>query len=215
MTVSKEHLLEWTTAEEAERQNKNTIAKVYSQMLPNILVGIVILALIPYSHFSTFARGLMGILGVLFLLFPSFMWEISEEKQRIRAISRLSKEEQEYIKDVAKRTWDYFAEYMNKENSYLPPDNFQESRREKIANRTSSTNIGLGILTIISAYDLKFITLEKVISCLENTMSTIESLEKWDGHLLNWYNTKTLKPLLPRYVSSVDSGNFVRIHVYS
>ncbi|MCI8519267.1 MAG: hypothetical protein HFJ51_04165 [Clostridia bacterium] len=104
---------------------------------------------------------------------------------------------------------------MNKENSFLPPDNLQESRREKIVGRTSSTNIGLGLLTIISAYDLKFINLEKAIASIENTMETIVKLEKWNGHLYNWYNTKTLAPLLPKYVSTVDSGNFVRIYVYT
>jgi len=124
-------------------------------------------------------------------------------------------EEQSYIKNVAEKTWGFFAEYMNKENSFLPPDNLQESRREKVVCRTSSTNIGLGLLTIISAYDLKFITLEKAIAGIENTMETIVKLEKWNGHLYNWYNTKTLAPLLPKYVSTVDSGNFVRIYVYT
>ena len=96
----------------------------------------------------------------------------------------------------------------------MPPDNFQEIRREKIVQRTSATNIGLGLLTIVAAYDLKFINLDKTIESLEKSIETIEELEKWNGHLYNWYNTKTLKPLIPRYVSTVDSGNFVRIFIY-
>ena len=145
---------------------------------------------------------------------PFIMWYISRDIEEKKQIDKLSNDEKEYVKNIAESTWGYFSEYMNKENNFLPPDNYQESRKEKVVSRTSSTNIGLGILTIISAYDLKFITLEKTISSLENTMETIEKLDKWNGHLYNWYNTKTLKPLMPRYISTVDSGNFVRIYVH-
>ena len=103
---------------------------------------------------------------------------------------------------------------MNKENNYLPPDNFQASRREKIVNRTSSTNIGLGLLTIVSAYDLKFINLEEAILYLENSLNTIKKLERWNGNFYNWYNTKTLEPLIPKFISTVDSGNLVRLYVH-
>ncbi len=137
------------------------------------------------------------------------MWYISKPKEEEKAKEKLNKDEQEYIKKIAKDTWEYFSEYMNKENNFLPPDNYQESRREKLVPRTSSTNIGLGLLTIVSAYDLKFIELDKAITKLENVIDTIQKLDKWNGHLYNWYNTKTLKPLIPRYVSTVDSGNFV------
>ena len=89
------------------------------------------------------------------------------------------------------------------------PDNYQEDRNNKIVNRTSSTNIGLELLAIISAYDLKFISFKKTIDYLSKVLSTISGLSKWNGHLYNWYDTKTLLPLLPRYISTVDSGNFV------
>ena len=98
---------------------------------------------------------------------------------------------------------------MNDTNNYLPTDNFQENRRYKIANRTSSTNIGFGIMSIIDAYDLGFINKEEAIERLTKIYGTIMKLEKWHGHLYNWYNIKTLEPLRPRFVSTVDSGNFV------
>ena len=98
---------------------------------------------------------------------------------------------------------------MNKENNYLPPDNYQEDRRNKIVNRTSSTNIGLGLLAVVSGFDLGYASLEETMLLLEKTMNTIDKLEKWNGHLYNWYNTKTLEPLYPRYVSTVDNGNFI------
>jgi len=137
------------------------------------------------------------------------MWCISKENIKQKGIDKLTKQDKEYIKNVAEKTWEYFAKYSSKENSYLPPDNYQESRREKIVCRTSSTNIGLGILAVISAYDLKFIQLDKTVVYLENILNTIEKLEKWNGHLYNWYNTETKEPLIPRYVSTVDSGNFI------
>ena len=108
------------------------------------------------------------------------MHYISKLREEKKSIDSLSRQEIDYIKKVAKDTWNYFDEYMNKENNYLPPDNFQESRREKVVHRTSSTNIGLGLMTIISSYDLKFITLEKAVINLENSISTIEKLDKWN-----------------------------------
>lgn len=214
MKVTKEHLLEWTTSEEAERQNKNRFLQVFLKMLPNILVSAIIFVIIPYTKCAIFAKGLMAILGVLFLTAPFLMMDISRKKTKKKMILKLNGEEQSYIKGVAEKTWGYFAEFMTKENSYLPPDNYQESRREKIIDRTSSTNIGLGILAVISAYDLKFVQLDKALTYLENILNTVEKLEKWNGHLYNWYNIRTLKPLAPRYISTVDSGNFVRIYVY-
>ena len=91
----------------------------------------------------------------------------------------------------------------------MPPDNYQEDRKERVAFRTSPTNIGLGLLAIVSAFDLKYIDLKEAINLIEKMISTIEKLQKWNGHLYNWYNTITLEPLYPRYVSTVDSGNFV------
>ncbi len=151
----------------------------------------------------------MQIIGIIWIVSPSAIYYISKLKENKKSIENLDEEEIEYVKRIAKDTWSYFEEYMNKENNFLPPDNFQESRRERIVSRTSATNIGLGLMTIISSYDLKFITLEKALINLENSISTIEKLDKWHGHLYNWYNTKTLKPLRPRYISTVDSGNFV------
>lgn len=102
-----------------------------------------------------------------------------------------------------------FEAYLTKENNFLIPDNYQEDRREKIVPRTSSTNIGLSMLAIISAYDLQYIKKEKAIELLRNIIYSVDSLQKWNGHLYNWYQIKTKEPLIPRYISTVDSGNFV------
>ena len=137
------------------------------------------------------------------------MWYISKTIKKQDAIEKLNKEAKEYVLEIGKKTWDFFETYLNKENNYLIPDNYQESRKEKIVPRTSSTNIGLSLLAVISAYDLNYIKLEKALEFLYNIINSIDSLAKWNGHLYNWYNIKTKEPLNPRYISTVDSGNFV------
>ncbi len=209
MKISKKHLLEWTTAEEAEKTNKKDLKTSYITMLPNVISGIVGIIVCITLKNSNLSNWIILLISIGWIMTPTVMWNISKPKEEEKSIDKLNKDEQEYIKKVAKDTWEYFSEYMNKENNFLPPDNYQESRREKLVPRTSSTNIGLGLLTIVSAYDLKFIELDKAITMLENVVETIQKLDKWNGHLYNWYNTKTLKPLIPRYVSTVDSGNFV------
>ena len=220
MTVTKEHLLEWTTAEEAEKNNKNDLISVYKKMVTNVVFGtlgfvisIINLCATTSEEYKTFYLYTL-ILTFIWILAPFFMWHISKPIKEQKAKEKLNKEELEYIKNIAKKTWTYFSDLMNKENNYIPPDNFQESRREKVVHRTSSTNIGLGFMTIVCAYDMGFITLEKTVSMLENSLETVMKLDKWNGHLYNWYDTKNLKPLIPRYISTVDSGNFIRIYVH-
>ena len=204
MSVSKKNLLEWMTSEEAEKQSKSNIISYYNQMAVNVLVGMITIG-IGFLKQNIFAC----ILGMLWIISPSIMWYISRETKKISAIDKLKKEDKEYVLEIGKKTWDFFETYLTKENNYLIPDNYQEDRKETIVSRTSSTNIGLSLLAVISAYDLKYITIEKTIKLIKNIIESIETLPKWNGHLYNWYQTKTKEPLIPRYISTVDSGNFV------
>ncbi len=204
MIITHKHLLEWTTSEEAEKQAKSDLATYYNQMSVNVLAGIVTigLGLLKGNPFAV-------LLGIWWGVTPVVMWYISKEIQKERAIEKLDDGEKEYVLEIGKRTWNFFETYLTEKNNYLIPDNYQEDRKEKIVPRTSSTNIGLSLLAVISAYDLQYITLEKALNLLSKMIVSIESLEKWNGHLYNWYNIKTKEPLTPRYVSTVDSGNFV------
>lgn len=150
-----------------------------------------------------------GILGILWLITPMIMWKISKQEKEKDILEELKPNEKEEIKQIAIKTWQYFKEYLTKENNYLITDNYQEDRVSKIVNRTSSTNIGLSLLAVISAYDLKQIELEEALEYLSNILDTISELPKWNGHLYNWYQIKTKEPLHPRYISTVDSGNFI------
>ena len=197
--ISKKHLLEWTTSEEAEKQSKGDLLSYYMQMVINVIAGIALFFIYKYAI----------IISILWIITPYIMYFLSKEKIKKQNIEKLNDEQKEYVIDTAKKTWSFFEEFLNEDNNYLITDNYQEDRKNKIVTRTSSTNIGLSLLAVISAYDLKFIDLEKCINLLENIIKTVDSLEKWNGHLYNWYDTKNKTPLIPRYVSTVDSGNFI------
>ena len=192
-------LLEWVTSEEVESRKDNSLEFFYKKMSLNLVLGILLFGFLnPFSE----------VIGTMWILAPFIAWYISKDEQN-KEENKLSKDEKEYLINVGKKTWNYFHDYMTIENNYLPPDNYQIDRKEKVIDRTSSTNIGLGIMAIISGYDLKYISFHEAIDLIKKVIDTVEKLEKWRGHLYNWYNIKTLKPVFPRYVSTVDSGNFV------
>ncbi|MCI8655682.1 MAG: hypothetical protein HFJ48_07490 [Clostridia bacterium] len=204
LAITHKHLLEWTTSEEAEKTSKTDILSYYKIMFANIIFGLLI-GVLGVKERNIFEI----IIGIIWLITPGIMCYISKAPKENKRINEITNEEEKYIKDVAKRTWDFFEDYLTEENNYLIIDNYQEGRIPQIVQRTSSTNIGLSLLAVISSYDMKFISRNKAIQLLEKIIGTIESLPKWNGHLYNWYNTKTMQSLVPRYVSTVDSGNFV------
>ena len=204
MNISKKHMLEWLTAEAAEKQAKTDLISYYKFMGVNVIFGIW------YLLFGLITKNIFNIIiGVLWAFAPSISWYISKDIKTVKPIEKISKQDEKYLLEVGKKTWQYFKDNINEENNYLPPDNYQEDRQNKIAMRTSTTNIGLGMLAIITAYDLRFIQLEETLDMINKMLNTITKLQKWNGHLYNWYNTKTLEPLLPRYISTVDNGNFI------
>ena len=198
---SKKKILEWTTAEEAEANNDNSLDVYVGYMFINLILAVGINAL--KANFISI------IIGLLWLIIPIITYEISKEIPEKDPLKKVDKKHQKYIYNIANNTWNYFKDFLVKENNYLPPDNYQENRKNKIVNRTSSTNIGLAMVSVISAYDMGFENIYSTVSLLQNMLDTIIKLEKWNGHLYNWYDIKSLKPLEPRYVSTVDSGNFV------
>ncbi len=195
--TKKVRLLEWVTAEDGDIKTKNDILSVYKEMIINIFLGILLII---------FGNIFLKILGIIWLIAPSVAFYISQEKNEKIEINKKDKEN---LSEIALRTWKFFENHINEKNNYLICDNYQEDRKEKIVRRTSSTNIGLEFLSIISAYDLKFINFEKAKDLIKKLLNTVKILSKWNGHLYNWYRTDTLEPLKPMYVSTVDSGNFV------
>ena len=138
LNISKQNLLEWMTSEEAEKQNKNTLIAYYNSMIINWVIGIATIVLgIVYEKISFI------IFGVLFIIAPLIEWYISQEELEVKDIQKITKQDIDYCLEIGKRTWNFFKDNINETNNFLPPDNYQEDRKEKIAHRTSPTNIGL------------------------------------------------------------------------
>lgn len=211
MIISHKKLLQWTTGAALNKSAKSSLFYYIKNMFINIIIGLVIIFL-PINNINTLTTfNIFKIfIGLSIIIAPYLAYLLGKDHLFvINSKKKLDKDSKNEIIEIASRTWNFFDSMMNKTNNYLPTDNFQETRRYKIVNRTSSTNIGFGILAIINAYDLKFISIEETINKLKNIFATIEKLEKWNGHLYNWYNIKTIEPLRPRFISTVDSGNFV------
>ncbi len=194
---TKKNLLQWTTAEDSEKKSITSVGFYYKEMYINVIFGI---------FFLLFSHSMTKILGIIWIVSPSLMLKLSKERNKKQ---KYNTDDKKMLLEIGKRTWDFFSDFINSENNYLIIDNFQEDRTEKIVKRTSSTNIGLEILSVISAFDLNYIDLETTKKYLKNILTTIKLLPKWNGHLYNWYKTDTLEPLSPRYISTVDSGNFI------
>ncbi|WP_090254322.1 GH36-type glycosyl hydrolase domain-containing protein [Ectothiorhodospira marina] len=139
------------------------------------------------------------------LVSPGIGWWISRPPGD--RIPRLSEVQEVFLRRSARKTWRYFADFVGPEDHWLPPDNFQETPAPMVASRTSPTNIGMALLADLAAHDFGYVTTGECLERIDQTLSTLERLERYRGHFYNWYDTRTLEPLQPRYVSSVDSGN--------
>src|SRR5690606_24705515 len=136
---------------------------------------------------------------------PAIAWWLSRPlRTRVRP---LDAGQTRFLRMLSRRTWAYFDEFVDDENHWLPPDNYQEAPVERIAHRTSPTNIGFALAANLAAFDFGYLTAGGLLERSGNTLDTMSSLERFHGHFYNWYDTRTLHPLRPMYVSSVDSGN--------
>ena len=136
---------------------------------------------------------------------PVIAWWLSRPLRRREA--RLTAAQTLFLRRIARKTWAFFETFVGEEDNWLPPDNFQEEPGPKIAHRTSPTNIGLMLLANLTAHDFGYVTAGSLIERTTATFRTLARLSRYRGHFYNWYDTQTLQPLPPRYVSSVDSGN--------
>ena len=145
----------------------------------------------------------------LWFLSPVVGWLLNQRPQTRQPQSLLREEDRQFLRNVARRTWRYFSDFVNDGSSWLPPDNYQVSYQNQLAMRTSPTNIGLWMVSALGAHDFGYLTVDDVTRRLTGTMATLGRLERHEGHLLNWYDIQSLAPLRPRYVSTVDSGNLL------
>lgn len=203
VVVTRRRLLVWETAAAAHRRTSNKLLRFVMAMAVSPLAAAALAA----AALAWRPDALLAAAPLLALwtLAPVAAWAISRP---IRARARpMTADDRALLRRTARKTWRYFEAFGGPEDHGLPPDNYQEAPVEALAHRTSPTNIGLALASTVAAYELGFLSAADLAGRLERTLSTAESLERWEGHLLNWYDTRTLAPLLPRYVSTVDSGN--------
>jgi cyclic beta-1,2-glucan synthetase len=205
--ITQRRLLEWETAAAASARAAIPIARgtrlFLAEMAASPLSAILLLPLVAARRGEALPAALPVLL--LWLSAPFVARDLSQpvtpEPRTLRARDR------DMLRRAARKTWRYFDAFMGPEDNWLPPDNFQEDPGPHVAHRTSPTNIGLGILSVLAARDLGYIGPPELAERVERALASVESLERFQGHLLNWYDTRTLSPLSPRYVSTVDSGN--------
>jgi cyclic beta-1,2-glucan synthetase len=205
--ISRRGLLEWTSAQvthgSGPRRQPLFVASLGLASLFSGIVGWAVQRWMP----SSLAMASPWL--VLWFLSPLIGWLLNLRPQAKQKQLLLPEKDLRFLRKVARRTWRYFSDFVSDDTSWLPPDNYQVSPQNQLAMRTSPTNIGLWMLSALSAHDFGYMTVEQVIEKLAHTMETIGKLERYEGHLLNWYDVQTLTPLEPRYVSAVDSGNLL------
>ena len=195
--ISKKNMLEWVTAADSEK-NGGFLSCVSTHALAT-LISLILL------YFATGSIAKLLFFCSSLIIWVSYFTGKSAAKTRLK----LKEEDRETLLGYAAAFFRYYDDLFTKEDHYLPPDNLQEAPVQIIAHRSSPTNIGLMMLGFLSARDFGFIDNTVLFDRITKMVNTIEQLEKWHGNLLNWYDLKTLVPLRPKYVSTVDSGNFV------
>ena len=203
LTISRKHLLQWTTAAQAQAAAKYTLnIFVRKQAVTSaacIALGVFALVFSPHP--------LAG--AALFLVWafaPVFAWWVSLPARQSKA-QRLDADERTYLTDIARDTWRFFEDCVTPADNFLPPDNLQVDTEPTLAHRTSPTNIGMYLLSVTCARQFGWISTGDVITRLQATLATVGKMAKHEGHLFNWYQTQSLEVLQPAYVSTVDSGN--------
>ncbi|MDI1290036.1 MAG: glycosyl transferase, partial [bacterium] len=204
LLVTRRNLLEWTTAAQAHSSRHLSVAGFARQMAGAVVIGVGTLAVV--LILKPGAVMIAAPFVVLWLVSPLVALWISLPSHE-SASAQLSASDVETLRITARRTWLFFETFVGAEDNGLPPDNFQDDPVPLVAHRTSPTNIGMYLLSTVTARDFGWIGTVEMVERLEQTLATMGELERYRGHLYNWYDTRDRSRLEPDYVSSVDSGN--------
>src|SRR5690606_17908955 len=216
MYVSRQHLLEWATAAQVAQQHRNTVAEHWREMLPAILAvtGIALWVLItatievragedsPFHYWMLVLA--VAPLTLVWIASPSIATWLGPAAS---GTGPLGNELRSTARRYVELHWRWFDNYATEDTHWLAPDNVQFDPAEVVAMRTSPTNIGLQLLTTMSAGDLGLIDSDDVATRLERIFDTLDRMDRFRGHFYNWYSLDDLRVLQPPYISSVDSGN--------
>ena len=211
MLVTHKRLLEWKPAVSPRQSGQATLRDCYESMaIVPILASALFMDFVLRGRqgdlakfFSDFA--LPGVFLILWFISPAIAFLLS--RLLPEAETRLTTSQTDFLHRLARKTWRFFETFVGPEDHWLPPDNFQEYPTSVIAHRTSPTNMGLSLMSNLAAYDFGYISANRLLERTSLVLQTMEGMERFRGHFYNWYDTISLKPLSPLYVSTVDSGN--------
>src|SRR5216110_2328899 len=205
-TTSHRLLLEWETSQDAHQRAKN---RQWQFVLGRVWIpATCVLLFVGAAWQGALAMVAVGPFLLLSALFPVAVMAIDRPAKSWRG-GTLTANDRRFLRTAARRTWRYFDDFVGPQTSWLPPDNVQETPKREIFLRTSPTNIGLWMLATVAANDFGYITIDDFVARNLGTLETVSRLQRFEGHLFNWYDLSTLEPLHPRYVSTVDSGNLL------
>ena len=199
LVISRKHLLEWETAAAVEQRVSSS--RSWFQQFWWLTIGPIAIAwLLPWQAVLWAVPFLVG-----WAFAPLFIHWVNQPFRVQR--TAIDNDQRRWLNQLVSETWSFFEAYVGSGDHWLPVDNVQEDPQEKIAHRLSPTNEGLYLVSALIARKFGYISLEQLAALLENNFDVVDRLEKLNGHIYNWYDTETLQPLNPRYVSTVDSGN--------
>jgi cyclic beta-1,2-glucan synthetase len=196
-------LLQWISAGEVARKAGHSLPDFFRTMWFAPALGAAAAAFL--AHWEPLQLAFASPLLALWLAAPWIAWRISQPIEPPAA--GLSADQHLFLRTMARRTWHFFDTFVTAEEHHLPPDNFQEEPVRRLASRTSPTNLGLALLSNLAGRDFGYLSAGQLLRRTGDTLATMEALERHQGHFFNWYDTRTLRPLPPLYVSTVDSGN--------
>lgn len=203
MLISHKQLLEWNPSGDADRNSRSDLVASCRRMWIAPVIAIAAATHLMFSRPTALVEA-GPILGLWFAS-PAIAWWIS--RPLVRREARLTADQTLFLHRISRKTWAFFETFVGPEDHWLPPDNHQEHPVAGVAHRTSPTNMGLALLANLSAYDFGYISAGRLVERTASTLHTMAALERHRGHFYNWYDTQSLQPLLPTYISTVDSGN--------
>ncbi len=203
LLISHRHLLQWNPSQNIVTGTDNNLFQTYKNMWFPVLLAIGVFEWMQFKQSDGMTVSVPFLIA--WMLIPAVAWKISlSDKSKI---VDLSEKQKLFLNKLARKTWAFFETFVVAADNWLPPDNYQESPVERIAHRTSPTNIGLSLLANLTAFDFGFVPMQVLLMRVSNTMQTLQRMERYSGHFYNWYDTQSLQPLPPNYISTVDSGN--------
>ena len=207
MWFSHRNLLAWVTSDEAAKSTRGTLDDYLKKFWFNYVAAAVLIVLCANAVICPTAWIAALFCAAIWCGAPLIMYHLGKKFPQNKRSLKTS--EVDEVRSLAEDTWHFFDAMLAEENNWLVPDNYQLNREQKTDYKTSPTNIGYSLTAIVSAAELGFISHRDAVSRLTHIIDTVCRLEKWNGHLYNWYDIRTLKVLPNYFISTCDSGNFV------